>query len=106
MKAILRYLLAAPLFAVTISEGAELYYGPPASPLSWSAAKPQPGATFSPPSGILGVLKLPASVKLVDLTDQRSYGEPRQQLVWLARYESLTVRCDRGTASIALSLAF
>lgn len=104
MKAILRVALIAPLFVGAIAEGAGLYHGPPASPLSWSDAKPTPGVAFSPP-GTLGVTKLPTSVKLVDFTDQRPYGERKRQLVWLARYESLTVRCDSLTASIALSFA-
>jgi len=99
-------LLIVPLFAVTITEGAELYHGPPASPLSWSDMEPKPGEVFSSPQDILGAPRLPVSVKLVEFTDQRPYGEARRQVVWLARYDSLVVHCGGLTASIALSLAF
>lgn len=113
MRRCLYVLLGGLLLSATAGAWTSpLTSGPALSPVSFKAvesAKVSLAREFAPRRNILGVTKQPVSVKLMQLEDQRPYGEIPQRMVWLARYEEVRVQTSdgsRGPAVVALSLAF
>jgi hypothetical protein len=100
------FLNLVPAFA----DESDVKYGPPASPLSWTAvrgASPGDWSGFSTRRDYLGVPRKPTTLTLVELRDERPYGACAQSRAWLARFDSVLVTAEgKGSKRIAVSLAF
>ena len=94
----------------TAADSASVDYGPSISPLSWRLAEPSSAAAekFSPSRDYLGVPVQINSIRMVEFNDARPYGESASHIVWLVRYEGVSIRApsDEHPATLVLSLAF
>ncbi len=108
----LPFVMLALAGATEIARSQVQQYGPPASPLSWTVVetkKPLDRSAFPASRDLLGdVPDHPVSVRLANLIDERPFGERKERRVYLARFESVTVRAPDDTthASIALTVAY
>jgi len=86
-------------------------YGSAASPLTWHEVdEPTAEASvpFSPHHEYVGFDTQVTSVKKVEFEDARPYGEDGKCLVWLVRYETVSIPAPDSSrsATVSLSLAY
>ncbi len=96
------------LFTITGEEPMQRDYGPPAGPISWQDGEPieqKLAAKTFPNRRVLGTPREPSSVKMVQLHDDRPYGELPDQSVWLARYDSVSVVAPDSNSSVVVTLS-
>jgi hypothetical protein len=102
--------LASLTLFPALADESDVKYGPPASPLSWTAvegASPGDWSKFSTRRDYLGSPRNPITLTLVKFRDERPYGAAAQDRAWLARFDSVLVKVEgKGSSIITVSLAF
>ncbi|HZL85223.1 MAG TPA: hypothetical protein VFD07_07610 [Candidatus Krumholzibacteria bacterium] len=102
------FVQAQLLLTITGEEPRQRDYGASASPVSWQDSEPtepKQAAKSFPSQQVLGAYREPSSVKMVQLHDDRPYGELPDQSVWLARYDSVSVVAPDSNSSIVVTLS-
>jgi len=85
--------------------GTQHLWGPPTSPLSWSEVEGQGSAGPLPDLEVSGFTERPSTTRLVRLLDGHAFGESTQQVVWLSRYDSVSVASDKVNLKMTFFVA-